>query len=64
MWAKSNFSFFFVFGIDLKNYERLTQQDIGDAMWSVRILPSQESTHKIEISDAWLDLSSSTFCEP
>ena len=47
-----------------KEYKNVSVEKFGILYYSGRILPSQEFTHKIELSDACLDLSSSTFCVP
>ena len=46
------------------SYKKISVEKSGILYFTGRILPSQEFTDKLELSDACLDLSSSSFCVP
>ena len=46
------------------SYKKISSEKSGILYFSGRILPSQEFTNKIELSDACLDLAASSFCVP
>ena len=46
------------------SYKKVSTEKSGILYYSGRILPSQEFTNKIELSDACLDLAASSFCVP
>ena len=46
------------------SYKKISTEKSGILYFSGRILPSQEFTNKIELSDACLDLATSSFCVP
>ena len=46
------------------SYKKISVEKSGILYFSGRILPSQEFTNKIELSDACLDLATSSFCVP
>ena len=47
-----------------KQYAKISEEKSGILYYSGRILPSQEFTNKLDLSDVCIDLSTSTFCVP
>ena len=45
-------------------YEKISEEKFGILYYTGRILPSQKFTNKIDLSDACIDLSTSSFCVP
>ena len=47
-----------------KQYAKISEEKLGILYYSGRILPSQQFTNKLDLSDVCIDLSTSTFCVP